>query len=336
MTAMRYQAAVDLAAALIEAQGVNERNARTTAELIVASDAWGIGSHGLMRLPFYLERLQARGINPQAMLTATCDLPGLVIFDGHDGLGHWQLAHAASIATERAMKQGIAAVGVSRSNHCGALGLYVWPMIETGMLGIAFSNGPAVMPPWGGTAPILSTSPIAAGLPTTPPTVIDLATSAVARGKIAAKAQAGQPLPEGWAFTADGEPTTDASAALKGMLAPLGGAKGYALALMVEALTGAMVGPTLAKDVPDMFDHAVAAKSQRVSHFVIAIDVTAIETDAPERFLALADAVSESGGRLPGSGRLQPSKIPADLELNIADSVADELHAWAQRSGITA
>jgi len=316
------------------ATGVSEPNARTTARLIVASDAWGIGSHGLMRLPFYLERLTARGINPQAMLTAVTDLPGLVIFDGHDGLGHWQLAHAASVATERAMKQGIAAVGVARSNHCGALGLYVWPMIETGMIGIAFSNGPAVMPPTGGHAPLLSTSPIAAGIPTTPPTVIDLATSAVARGKIAARAQNGQELEPGWAFTAAGDPTIDAQAALKGMLAPLGGAKGYALALLVESLTGVLVGPLLARDIPDMFDPDVAAQPQKISHFVMAIDVAAFDTDASSRLVALSDAVIETGGRLPGSNRLQPSSIPADLALTIAPAVIDQLQVWSEKLAI--
>jgi (2R)-3-sulfolactate dehydrogenase (NADP+) len=166
----------------------------------------------------------------------------LVIYDGENGLGHWQLQRAAEVAAERAAINGIAAVGVGI--HIVVLsGFTPHQLPRKGLVGIIFSNGPAVMPPWGGHTPVLSTSPIAAGIPTNPPTIIDMATSAVARGKIAAKAQSGEPLEPGWAFTADGQPTTDAKAALSGMLAPLGGAKGYALAVLVESLTGALIGP---------------------------------------------------------------------------------------------
>ena len=111
-------------------------------------------------------------------------------------------------------------------------------------MSLVFSCGPAVLPPWGGTERLLSTSPIAAGFPTGPrPVIIDLALSTVARGKIAAYAQRGEPLPDGWALDADGNPTNDAQEALVGMLSPLGGAKGFALAYLVEALTGALIGP---------------------------------------------------------------------------------------------
>ena len=231
MPQLTVGSAIAKAQSLLEAAGVPTEQAATTARCIVASDRWGIGSHGLMRLPFYLARLQAGGIKPDAQLKTVTDLPSLVVFDGDDGLGHWQLQHAAEVAAERAMVNGVAAVGVGRSNHCGALGIYVWPMINRGLVGIAFSTGPAVMPPWGGNKALLSTSPIAAGIPTNPPTVVDLATSAVARGKIQAKAQAGAELEPGWAFTKDGAPTTDAKEALAGMLAPLGGVKGYAVAI---------------------------------------------------------------------------------------------------------
>ena len=164
--------AIERAQKLLEAAGVPSKEAATTARCIVASDRWGIGSHGLMRLPFYLSRLEAGGINPKAELKTVTDLPSLIVFDGDDGLGHWQLQSAAELATKRALVNGIAAVGVGRSNHCGALGIYVWPMINQGLVGIAFSTGPAVMSPWGGNKSLLSTSPIAAGIPTTPPKVL--------------------------------------------------------------------------------------------------------------------------------------------------------------------
>ncbi|CAB5006212.1 MAG: Ldh family oxidoreductase [Actinobacteria bacterium] len=327
--------AVATAQSLLEAVGVSPEHALTTARCIVASDRWGIGSHGLMRLPFYLARLQAGGINPAAELKTVTDLPSLVVFDGDDGLGHWQLQHAAEVASQRALVNGIAAVGVGRSNHCGALGIYVWPMINRGLVGIAFSTGPAVMPPWGGDKPLLSTSPIAAGIPTNPPTVVDLATSAVARGKIQAKAQAGAELEPGWAFTKDGAPTTDAKEALAGMLAPLGGAKGYSIAVLVESLTGMLIGPTLSKNIPDMFAAEQDALPQQISHFVIAIDASKLSVDGENsRTEDFAAEVSKAGGRLPGSNRVNPEKLVDGDEITITDQVSAQLAAWTTKLGL--
>jgi len=318
--------AVAKAAQLLQDAGVPADQAEVTARCIVASDRWGIGSHGLMRLPFYLARLKAGGISPTAQLKTVTDLPSLVVFDGDDGLGHWQLQKAAEIASERALVNGVAAVGVGRSNHCGALGIYVWPMINRGLVGIAFSTGPAVMPPWGGNKPLLSTSPIAAGIPTNPPTVVDLATSAVARGKIQAKAQAGAELEPGWAFTKDGAPTTDAKEALAGMLAPLGGVKGYAVAVLVESLTGMLIGPTLAKNIPDMFAASQDALPQQISHFIIAIDAAKLSVDgANNRTNEFVSEVGAAGGRLPGANRVNPEKLNLDDEITITDQVFSQL-----------
>jgi (2R)-3-sulfolactate dehydrogenase (NADP+) len=326
MTQLTVGAAITKAAELLVAAGMDSAKAATSAHAIVASDRWGIGSHGLMRLPFYLDRLKAGGINPKAELKKVTDMPGLVIFDGEDGLGHWQIQHAAQLAAERAKINGIAAVGVGRSSHCGALGIYVWPMIDAGLVGIAFSTGPAVMPPTGGNKPLLSTSPVAAGIPTNPPTVVDLATSAVARGKIQAKAQAGAELEPGWAFTKDGAPTIDAKEALAGMLAPLGGAKGYALAVLVESLTGVLIGPTLSKNIPDMFNHDFDSAPQEIAHFVIAIDASKLSVDGENNRLAdFAGEVNSAGGRLPGSNRVNPGKLNLSDEITITDSVAAQL-----------
>lgn len=326
MTQLTVGRAIERATELLISVGMDPQKAAVSANAIVASDRWGIGSHGLMRLPFYLERLKAGGINPKAELKKVTDLPGLVVFDGEDGLGHWQLQEAAQLATERAKVNGIAAVGVGRSSHCGALGIYVWPMIDQGLVGIAFSTGPAVMPPWGGNKPLLSTSPVAAGIPTNPPTVVDLATSAVARGKIQAKAQAGAELEPGWAFTADGSPTVDAKEALAGMLAPLGGAKGYALAVLVESLTGVLIGPTLAKNIPDMFASSQDANPQQIAHFIIAIDAAKLSVDGDQgRLNQFAGEVKSAGGRLPGSNRVNPGKLNLDDEIMITDSVAGQL-----------
>ncbi|MEJ6761270.1 MAG: Ldh family oxidoreductase [Candidatus Planktophila sp.] len=335
MAQITVGSAINRAQALLEAVGVPAPEATVSARCIVASDHWGIGSHGLMRLPFYLSRFQAGGINPSAQMKIVTDLPSLVVFDGDDGLGHWQVQKAAEVAADRALVNGIGAVGIGRSNHCGALGIYVWPMINRGLVGIAFSTGPAVMPPWGGNKALLSTSPIAAGIPTNPPTVVDLATSAVARGKIQAKSQAGIELEPGWAFSKDGAPTTDPKEALAGMLAPLGGAKGYALALLVESLTGMLIGPSLAKDIPDMFASDQDAIPQQISHFVIAIDGSKLSVDQNhDRTSQFSAAVGAAGGRLPGSNRSNPESLNLDDQISITDQVSDQLNTWSAKLGI--
>ena len=331
MTTLKFGQAVKDASSLLQAAGMPEQDAQTTARCIVASDAWGIGSHGLMRLPFYLERLKAGGINCNAKLKEITNLPSLRIFDGDSGMGHWQLLKAAEVAANMADTQGIAAVGIGRSNHCGALGIYVWPMLAKNQVGIVFSTGPAVMPPWGGNKPLFSTSPLAAGVPTKPATIIDLATSAVARGKIAAKAQKNEALEPGWAFAESGQPTTDAKVALKGMLAPLGGVKGYALAVLVESLTGALIGPKLAADIPDMFDNEKSALSQDISHFVIAIKAEALTVDGNNHLSDLSTRIDSVGARMPGKNRKDPFAIGDDVEITITDSVAAELAEWSQK-----
>lgn len=332
-----------LASTLLRACGVPEQAATETAGALVLADVWGVHSHGLMRLPFYLERLTRGGCNPAAQLRPVVDTGPVIACDGEDGLGHWQAWRAAELARDRCAATGVAAVAVGRSSHCGALGIYTLPLIDAGLVALVFSNGPAVMPPWDGTAPVVSTSPIAAGIPCRPrPAIIDMATSAVARGRIAAFAQRGEALPDGWAFTASGDPTTDAGAALAGMLAPLGGAKGFALAFLVEALTGGLVGPALSSDVVDMFASAQAGRPQRIAHLILALDPARLDVEAPERehkgprtrLDELADRVAGAGGRLPGSRRVLPGEVDERSALGISAQTWLDIERWAHQLAV--
>jgi (2R)-3-sulfolactate dehydrogenase (NADP+) len=329
---MKLSSAVELGTKLLHATGVPIENAELTSRLICAADAWGIGSHGLIRLPYYLQRLSKGGINPTAQLVAEKAMTTLSIMNGQDGLGHWQLWQATTAAAKAAQEHGSAAIAVKSSSHAGALGLFTWPSIEKDCLTFVFSNGPAVMPAWGGSKPLLSTSPLAIGVPGKPTQlIIDLATSAVARGKIAAKAKAGEPVPVGWALDKDGNPTTDAQAALMGMLAPLGGAKGFALAMAVETLTGGLVGPNLASGMPDMFNPADDSTAQRISHFVISVNAAFIDDTEYARISKLQSSVIDSGSRIPGANKSHPMQLSGDLELNIAPEVVTELDQWSSK-----
>ncbi len=327
----------EVATGLFEVVGVPARPAAETARALVLADSWGTHSHGLMRLPHYLLRLQAGGVNAAATLETVGDRGPVLSLDGQDGLGHWQLWDAAGLAAERARRYGLAAVSVGNSSHCGALGVYTLPPLSAGLACLVFSNGPAVMPPWGGARPLLSTSPIAAGIPCRPrPAIVDLATSAVARGRIAERANRNETIPEGWALDAHGAPTTDPAAAMAGMLAPLGGAKGYSLAFMIEALTGGMVGPALSQDVADMFDPDAADRPQRISHLVVALDPSAfgVAGGGGDRLDDLARRVEAAGGRVPGSRRRQPEEIDDAEPLNLAPATVAAVAAWAERLGV--
>ncbi|TWH18333.1 Ldh family oxidoreductase [Prauserella rugosa] len=296
---------------LLVASGVPEPHAERTAEILVLADVWGVASHGVLRLPHYLARLEAGGCRADAALAEESTTGGVAVYDGNAGLGHWQLWEAARRAVELCRTSGVAAVAIRNSSHCGALGAYVYPALEAGMIALVFTNGPAVMPPWNGHRAVLSTSPMAAGVPARPrPLVLDLATSAVARGTIAWRAQTGVELEPGWAFDVEGRPTTDPAAALRGMLTPMGGAKGYAVGLLVEALTGALVGPNLSEAVPDMFDRGDDATPQGIGHLVLTLRPDLFGSGGTgrneDRFTALADAIVAAGGRTPGATRIAP------------------------------
>ncbi len=331
---IKVEHALAHATAMLVKAGVPEENAALTARAIVTSDVWGNPSHGLMRLPFYLQRIKMGGVNGGAELKVISQRGAITSIDGEDGLGHWQVWRAAELGVAKAKEFGISLVSVKNSSHCGALGVYLYPALDAGQISMIFTNGPAVMPAVGGNAPLLSTSPIASGVPSKPPMIIDLSTSAVARGKIANAAKAGGSIPEGWAVNAKGEPITDAKEALMGMLAPLGGAKGFALGLMVESLSAGLSGGALSREVPDMFNPDDDTKPQGISHTVITIDPNDLGDSASyDDFNKLAASITETGGRVPGSKRAHPNHLGSG-EITIADAVLKDLNTWSDQLGM--
>jgi (2R)-3-sulfolactate dehydrogenase (NADP+) len=331
---MEANKGIEFATALLVASGVEDGKAAITARAIVASDVWGNASHGLMRLGYYLRRLSAGGINAKAELKEISSRPAVSVYDGENGLGHWQVWEGAKLGLLRAQQFGISLISISNSNHCGALGVYLYPALDAHAISILFTNGPAVMPAVGGKSPLLSTSPIAAGIPASHPMIVDLATSAVARGKIAAKAKEGGTIPAGWAVDREGNTITDAKEALNGMLAPLGGAKGFALGLLVESMVAGLTAGLLSTEIPDMFNESDDAKGQGISHSIITIDADAISgVEGRKRLDQLSHSVKETGGRTPGASRVHPSKI-SDEKCLIAPAVVDELNTWAEKLGL--
>ncbi len=294
-----------LAAGALRRCGASPAAADSTARALVAAEADGLTGHGLSRVPSYAAQLRTGKVVGDAEIVVTHPRPGLLAIDAGHGFAYPALDAALAALPDLARRQGIAAAGIRRSHHCGAAGLPVEKLAEAGCIAILFANTPAAMAPWGGSRAVFGTNPLAFGcpLPGRAPVVIDLALSKVARATIVGAKQRGEAIPEGWALDAEGRPTTDPAAALDGTMAPLGDAKGTALALMVELLAAGLTGARFAAEASSFLD--AAGDPPGTGQLVLAIDASALSPGAPERFAVLAAAIEDQDGtRLPGSRRL--------------------------------
>ena len=221
---------------------------------MILADLRGSDGHGIFRLPQYVRRIRAGGMNVQPNIRAVQETVATALVDGDNGMGHLVMGFAAQVAIKKAERTGIGWVGVRRSNHAGPAALYAMMPLARDMIGIYLAVGSANhMPPWGGVELLLSTNPIAFAIPALeePPIVLDIATSVTAYGKVKTKALRGEPMPEGWMIDALGRPLTDPRRAEEGFLLPIGTYKGYGLALVFGLLAGTLNGAAFGRDVID-------------------------------------------------------------------------------------
>lgn len=295
-------------------------NAQKVAEALIAAEMAGQFGHGLRRVPSYAGQALSGKVDGHATPKTEVRRPGALLVDAAHGFAYSALALAMDWLPDAARRHGIAMAGVTRSHHAGVAGWFVERLANAGLVAMMFANTPAAMAPTGGTRPLFGTNPIAFAAPSTAggPIVVDLSLSTVARGKIMAAAQKGEPIPEGWATDAEGRPTTDAAAALKGMIAPIGGTKGAALALMVEILAASLTGANHAAEASDFF--GAEGPPPGTGQLLIAIDANVF--GAAERIGALAAMFDGNGtARLPGArrravaARVRASGIEVDAEL---------------------
>jgi LDH2 family malate/lactate/ureidoglycolate dehydrogenase len=281
---------------------VPEDDAKAVAHLMVKADLYGHDTHGTFRLRQYANRLRDGGLNPAAKLTVVKETDATAVVDGDNGFGHLAMSFATEIAIKKAAATGIGWVGVRNGNHAGPASLYVNTAVERDMIGLYGAVGSANhVPPFGGTDLLLGTNPIAVAVPagTSPPFVLDMATTVAAAGKIRTLAQRGEPMPEGWMVGRDGKPLTDPKRQGEGFMLPIGGAKGYGLAMALGLLAGTLNGGAFGKDVVDMTKDT--GTPTNTGQFIAAISVAAFaDVDA---FKATADAIFQtirSSATLPG------------------------------------
>lgn len=252
--------------------GVPAADGEIVADNLLKADLWGIGTHGISRFSRYLMRIKDGSIKANPAITINKSWPALLTVDGDNGLGSVVAVKALEAAMVAADDFGLCAVGIRGSNHFGTAGFYCDIAARHDYLTLIFTNALSAIPPWGGKEAYLGTNPIAIGLPRfdKQPVVIDLATSIVARGKIIAAARKGIPIPEDWALDKDGRPTSNAQEALLGMILPMAGPKGYALALAVDCLSGVLTGAAFGRDVASYRDKQNHAN---VGHLMIVMKV---------------------------------------------------------------
>ncbi|MBV8601522.1 MAG: Ldh family oxidoreductase [Candidatus Eremiobacteraeota bacterium] len=333
------------AVALACAQGMHADDAATLAEILLRCDLRGIRSHGMVRLPVYLRRMAAGGIDPAATPEIVRESGATALVDAHNANGHVAARFAMRKAIELAERHGIGAVGERNSNHFGPSGEYALQAAAAGMIGIVSTNAAPCMAPWGGIAPILGNNPIAFAAPRADgdPFVLDFALSQVAKGWVRLAFAAGRAIPAGWAMDAQGRPTTDAAAAMKGLLNPIGAYKGTGLSIAMDILCGILVGSTASADLPHQENVALPGN---VGHFFIAIQIERfIAPDEFERSVgALLDRV-EGARRAPDTDAiLIPGKIEGDKEraaaargyVELAAETWSELLREAERLGVGA
>jgi (2R)-3-sulfolactate dehydrogenase (NADP+) len=298
-----------LVAAALHRAGASVAMARCTASALLLAEAQGLGTHGLSRVAQYSTHLRNGRARGQAEPQVTRRSGAAVLVDAHEGLAFPACALAVSEAMQLAATQGIAVAGVVRSHHCGVLVDHLRPAAEAGLVGLGFANSPAAMPAAGGLHPIFGTNPVAAAFPRAQgdALLIDLSLSEVARGKIMVAAKEGKPIPAGWALDAQGQPTTDAKAALAGSMLPLGAAsspKGAMLALTVELLVTALIGANFGFEASSFF--VDEGNRPGIGQAFIVIDPGALAGRAHylQRVETLvAEMLKDPGVRLPGARR---------------------------------
>lgn len=308
----------------------SETNARVVARALVAAEADGLKGHGLSRVPSYAAQARVGKVDGHAVPMLSQPRPGLLAVDAQHGFAYPALDLVTSHLPAIARAQGVAAAPIRRSHHCGAAGHPVEKLAEAGLVAMLFANTPSAIAPHGGSRAVFGTNPIAFAcpLPGREPIVVDLALSKVARGNIVAAKGRGEPIPEGWALDPEGRPTTDADAALKGTMVPLGDAKGTALALMVELLAAGLTGATYAADSSTFLD--TDGGPPGTGQLFIAFDPDGFGPGALERFAALAASIEEQdGARLPGSRRLGLRAKAARDGLEVTDVLLAQIAAAA-------
>jgi (2R)-3-sulfolactate dehydrogenase (NADP+) len=292
-----------IAAAALQRAGATALQAQAVARSVRAAEAEGTRGIGLGYVPWYAGHLRVGKIVGTAVPVVTRPRPGIVAVDAAGGFAHPAFEAGEAALVDAARAQGIAVLGIRGAYACGVLGYFTDRLARAGLVAMMFANASSTMAPWGGRVPFFGTNPWAFGAPRAgDPLVVDSSSSATAYVNLAKAAASGAPLPPGWALDADGRPTTDAQAGLAGSIAPAGGHKGGALALMVEVLAAGLPGAHWSYAASSLGDDA--GGPPMLGQTIIAIDPAGMAPGFVDRLEAMLTAMlAQEGVRLPGDRR---------------------------------
>jgi LDH2 family malate/lactate/ureidoglycolate dehydrogenase len=327
---------------LLRTVDVPEDQARIVADVLVRADLRGTTSHGVLRLPAYIHKIQAGLLKPHTPWTCLRETPTTALYDAGMGLGPVAGLWGMKEAIKRAGQFGISAVGVRNASHFGIAAYYTLQAVEAGLIGVAISNAAASMAPWGGVEARLGTNPICVAIPTQDeiPLVLDMAASVVARGKIRLAQHEGHPIPQGWALDSEGQPTTDPQVAIEGTLLPIGGPKGYGIALVNDILAGILTGSPSGVEVRSIHD------LQQPSPVGFFFQVLQIEVfSSPHEFFDRLGAQLTSIRNSPRARGVKRIYIPGEIEwecerdrrqngIPIGSATLKSLHELAEELGV--
>lgn len=323
--------AEETAARAFCAHGISNSDAELTAQVLVSADARGKPSHGLLRLPRVVRGIEHGNVDPDGEIDVEGTAPAVLV-DGGARLGPVVATEAIGEAMACADTHGVGVVGVNNTNHLGMLGYYTDQARREGYVALGMTNTEPAIPPYGGAEPILGTNPIAVGLPTDPPFNLDMSTSAISRGEVLHRRETGEQLPQGVALNADGAPTQDPAAALKGTILPFGGPKGSGLAIAVEILAGGLVDAAMGTDVTGTY-HTENPCTK--GDLFIVVDPEALAPGFTEQASAFLRKLKESD-RAEGFDRIRlpgESSVTAD---DAAETVQIDDELWAEVQNLTA
>jgi (2R)-3-sulfolactate dehydrogenase (NADP+) len=331
---LSYPEILALANSGLKAAGINSKAAYETAQFLALAELDGLASHGLARVPQYAAHAKNGRIELDPKLRVRPFKTAAALVDARDGLAFPALRFATDLSVNLASKNGLGLVAVTNSHHFGVAGHYVEAAARAGYVSLLFGNTPAAMPMVGGTKALFGTNPLAAAFPTASgdPLVVDMSLSAVARGKLLVAAKNGQAIPEGWALTADGKPTTDPQEGLKGLMLPLGGDKGALLALIVELLVVGLSGSRFSYEADSFFDPK--GNRPRIGQLILTIDTglagQSVFASRIQDFIKVLSA--DAGTRLPGQRRFMQRAAGFSSGVTVSDVVVEEIQAGIRQS----
>jgi LDH2 family malate/lactate/ureidoglycolate dehydrogenase len=330
------------ASAVYRQAGLPAPDADLLADTLVQADLWGHQSHGVLRLDWYRKRVAAGTLKADARPQIATDAGAVAVIDGRDGAGQALAKRAMEEAIGRAKRHGVGVVGVRDSNHFGTAMYFTRMAAAAGCVGFLSTNASPAMAPWGGRAKAVGNNPwsIAAPAGRHAPMVLDIANTAVARGKVYLARQRGERIPDGWALDAEGRPTTDPRAAIEGIILPMAGHKGYGITVMMDVLSGVLTGSGFAAEVHGPYQ---AERRSRCGHLAMALNIAAFQPLAEfnarmERYIAELKSVPLA----PGADEIfYPGEIEARNDarhraegLELPQATLADLRAVARETGI--